>query len=167
MKKIILILSFIIVGFGAFVFINSKDNYDASKYFVKYDGKTIEFKLPDQFDKPHEVTSDTKLLMMAFSKEDGHTIREYLKSHKPTLLEENHAMFLADISKVPVVIRNMVILKDFKKSKFPVVIIYDKKISEALNDKKDKILVFHLEDKKIVKVDHIKSEKDIDELFKK
>jgi len=58
-------------------------------------------------------------------------------------------------------------LKDFKKSKFPVVIIYDKKISETLNDKKDKILVFHLENKKIVKVEHIKSEKEIDKLFKK
>ena len=167
MKKILLVLAVLIGGFGAFVLFNSKDNYDSSKYFVKYDGKTIEFKLPDQFDKTHEVTSDTKLLMMAFSKEDGHTIREYLKSHKPTLLEENHAMFLADISKVPVVIRNMVILKDFKKSKFPVVIIYDKKISETLNDKKDKILVFHLENKKIVKVEHIKSEKEIDKLFKK
>ena len=58
-------------------------------------------------------------------------------------------------------------MKDFKKSKFPVVIIYDKKISETLNDKKDKILVFHLENKKIVKVEHIKSEKEIDKLFKK
>jgi hypothetical protein len=167
MKKIISLIGIVIVAFGAFVLMNSKDNYDASKYFAKYDGKTIEFKLPDQFDKTHEVTNDTKLLVMAFLKEDGHTIREYLKSHRPTLLEENHAMFLADISKVPVVIRNMVILKDFKKSKFPVVIIYDKKISQTLNDNKEKILVMHLKNKKIVKTENIKTTEELDKLFKK
>ena len=167
MKKILMILAVVIVGFGVFVLLNSKDNYDASKYYVKYDGKQIEFKLPDQFDKPHKVTDETKLLIMAFSKEDGHTVREFLKSNDPTLLEKNHAMFLADISKVPVVIRNMVILKDFKKSKFPVVIIYDEKISKTLNDNKGKILVMHLENKKIIGVDHIKSQEQLEKLFKK
>jgi len=165
MKKIVTLIGLVIVGFGLFVLNNAKDNYDASKYFAKYDGKSIEFKLPDQFDKTHEVTSDTKLLIMAFLKEDGHTIRGYLKAHKPTLLQEHHAMFLADISKVPVVIRNMVILKDFKKSKFPVVIIYDKKISQTLNDNQNKILVFHLNNKKIEKVEHIKTAQELDKLF--
>ena len=167
MKKIFMLLILVFIAGGAFVFMNSKDNYDPSKYYVKYDGKTIEFKLPDQFDRTHQVKDDTKLLIMAFLKEDGHTIRGYLKSHKPSLLDENHAMFLADISKVPVVIRNMVILKDFKKSKFPVVIIYDKKISKILNDNQNKILVMHLNNKKIVKVEHIKTEKELDKLFKK
>jgi len=167
MRNIFIALIVLLLAGGVFVFLNSKDTYDASKYYVKYDKKSIEFKLPDQFDKTHEVTDDTKLLIIAFLKEDGHTIREYLKSHKPTLLEENHAMFLADISKVPVVIRNMVILKDFKKSKFPVVIIYDKKISDTLNDNQDKILVMHLDHKKITKVEHIKTEEELDKLFKK
>jgi hypothetical protein len=165
MKKVVSLIGIVVVVFGAFVLMNSKDSYDASKYFVKYDGKTIEFKLPDQFDKTHKVTNNTKLLIIAFLKEDGHTIREYLKSHRPTLLEENHTMFLADISKVPVVIRNMVILKDFKRSKFPVIVIYDKKISKTLNDNKDKILVMHLENKKIVKIEHIKTAQELDKLF--
>ncbi len=166
MKKILIGLFLVLAVAGAYIFANfSKDNYDASKYFVKYDKKSIEFKLPDQFDKTHEVTNDTKLIIMAFLKEDGHTIRGYLKSHKPSLLADNHAIFIADISKVPVVIRNMVILKDFKKSKFPVVIIYDKKISETLNDHQDKILVLHLDHKKITKIDHIKTTEELDKLF--
>ena len=166
MKKILLGLVLVLIAGGAYIFTNfSKDNYDASKYFVKYDKNSIEFKLPDQFDKTHEVSNDTKLIIIAFLKEDGHTIRGYLKSHKPSLLADHHAMFLADISKVPVVIRNMVILKDFKKSKFPVVIIYDKKISETLNDHKDKILVLHLDHKKITKIDHIKTTEELNKLF--
>ena len=166
MKKILFVLMVLLVIGGAFVFFNSKDNYDASKYFVRYDGKSIEFKLPDQFDKPHEVSNNTKLLIFAFRKKDGHILREYLKSHEANLLEKNHAMFIADISKVPVIIRNMVILKDFKKSAFPVVIIYDKKISKLLNDNKEKIVVMHLDNKKITKIEHFSTEQEVDRLFK-
>ena len=114
MKKIFsLILILLVVG-GIVVFLNSKDNYDSSKYYLFKDNQTIDFKLPDQFDKAHSLSSDTKTIIVAFEKKDGHTVREYLKKHDSSLLEKNHAFFIADISKVPVVIRNMFILKDLK-----------------------------------------------------
>ena len=169
MKKTILIsIVGLLIAIGAFVFINSKENYDPSKYYLKYDKdkKVLEFALPDQFNKTHTIKDDTKIVLFAFKKEDGHTIREYLKKNRPSMLDENHAIFVADISKVPSFIRNLVILKDFKKSKFPVVIIYDKNISAKINDNQNKILVFHLKNKKITKVEHIKTTDDLKRLLK-
>ncbi len=167
MKKIISIILILLVVGGVVVFLNSKDNYDSSKYYFSKDNQTIDFKLPDQFDKSHSLSSDTKLIVVAFVKKDGHTVREYLKKHNPSLLEQNHAYFIADISKVPVVIRNMFILKDLKKSKFPVLLIYDKKISKSLDENKEGIMILHLDNKVIKSTDYIHDEKQLDKLFKK
>ncbi len=167
MKKIFSILLVLLVVVGIVIFLNSKDNYDSSKYYFSKDNQTIDFKLPDQFDSAHSLSSDTKLIIIAFVKKDGHIVREYLKKHDPKLLEKNHAFFIADISKVPVVIRNMFILKDLKKSKFPVLLIYDKKISKSLNENRDGIMILHLDNKVIKSIDYIHDEKELDKLFKK
>ena len=167
MKKVILVVLFaIVVVIGGVVFKNSKDSYDSSKYYFSKDASTIDFKLPDQFDKAHSLSSDTKTIIVAFEKKDGHTVREYLKKHDPKLLEKNSAFFIADISKVPVVIRNMFILKDLKKSKFPVLLIYDKKISTALSENKEGIMILHLENKEIKSTKYFHNEKELDKLFK-
>ncbi len=167
MKKVISIILILLVVGGAFVLLNSKDNYDSSKYYLSKDSGSIDFKLPDQFDKAHSLKSDTKIVIVAFVKKDGHTVREYLKNHNPSLLQNNHAFFIADISKVPVVIRNMFILKDLKKSKFPVLLIYDKKISKSLKENKEGIMILHLDNKVIKSTDYIHNQKQLDKLFKK
>ena len=167
MKKIILVvLAVVVVVIGGVVLKNSKDSYDSSKYYFSKYKSSIDFKLPDQFDKVHSLSSDTKTIIVAFRKKYGHIVREYLKKHDPKLLEKNNAFFIADISKVPVVIRNMFILKDLKKSKFPVLLIYDKKISDSLNESKDGIMVLHLENKKIKSTEYFHEEKELDKLFK-
>jgi len=167
MKKIISIILILLVVGGVVVFLNSKDNYDSSKYYFSKDKQTIDFKLPDQFDNSHSLSSETKTIIVAFLKKDGHTVREYLKKHDPLLLEKNHAFFIADISKVPVVIRNMFILKDLKKSKFPVLLIYDKKISKSLSEGKEGIMILNLDNKVIKSTSYIHDEKELDKLFKK
>jgi len=167
MKKVFTIILVLLVAGAVFVLLNSKDNYDSSKYYLSKDNNTIDFKLPDQSNSSHSLTSETKTVIVAFVKKDGHTVREYLKKHKPSLLKENHAFFIADISKVPVVIRNMFILKDLKKSKFPVLLIYDKKISKSLYENKDGIMILHLDNKVIKSTDYIHDEKELDKLFKK
>ena len=167
MKKIFFAVLILFLIGGIVVFLNSKDNYDPSKYYFAKDNQTIDFKLPDQFDRSHSLSPNTKLVLIAFVKKDGHTVREYLKRHNPNLLEKNHAFFIADISKVPVVIRNMFILKDLKKSKFPVLLIYDKNISKSLSENKDGIMVLYLDNKTIKSVKYIHTQKELDSLFKK
>ncbi len=174
MKKIILGIAVLaIIAIGAFIVIKGKDTYDPSKYYIKIDnglkvGSHIDFKLPDQFDKSHQLKDDTKLLIMVFSKATGHTVKEYLKKQPKGFLENRSAMFIADISPMPVVIRNTFALPDFKKSSYSVLLIYDKNLSAKLKDEKnaDKIVIVYLENREIKDIKYITSEEELKEVLK-
>ena len=152
-KKILLgLIGLIVVGAGALFMINGKDSYDATKYSANVSdgmnvGSVMSFSLPDQFDKKHSLNDDTKILILSFAKATGHTVKNFLSSKSDDYLSSRNAMFLADISPMPTVIRNTFALPDLKKSSYPVLLIYDKTIAAQIkNDTKaDKIAVITLE----------------------
>jgi len=143
-KKIILgVLALIVIGVGGLFLVNGKDNYDASKFSVKTTnginvGSTIEFTLPDQFNKSHSLTNDTKRVIFVFAKSTGHTVREYLKKQSKDYLPKRNTLFVADISGMPAVIRNTFALPDFKKSPYSVLLIYDKKLAKQFESDKNR-----------------------------
>jgi hypothetical protein len=169
MKKLILsIIAILVVGVGTLFAINGKDNYDPTKYHTTATnginvGSKLSIKLPDQFDKTHEVTNDTKEAIFVFAKATGHTVREYLKQQPKDFLPSRHALFIADISGMPAVIRNTFALPDFKKSPYSVMLIYDKNIAKILkNDKNaDKITIAKLKNKEIVSIKYISTEDEL------
>jgi len=175
MKKILIVIAVVVLALGVYVGLNSQDKYDSSKYEVtltpNHDGVQVGdklfIKLPDQFGKTHTTSGDTKFVIISFRKDDGHVIRNYLKNNKPTLLKEHNAFFLADISKVPIVIRNMVIISDLQKSEFPVLLIHDKAISKNLNTNHKGSMVVSFENNLVKTVTYVNSDKELDKLFKK
>jgi len=171
MKKIILsIFAILLIAVALLFAINGKNNYDPSKYAVTATnginvGSTLSIKLPDQFDKAHELTDATKKIVFVFEKATGHTVKEFLKTQKSDYLSYKNGLFVADISPMPTVIRNTFALPDLKKSNFSVLLIYDKNISKTLKNEKeaDKIALIELNNKKVVNVHYIKT---VDELKK-
>jgi uncharacterized protein YxeA len=169
MKKLILsIIALLVVGAGALFAINGKDNYDPTKYHTTATnginvGSKLSVKLPDQFDKAYEVTDDTKEVIFVFAKATGHTVREYLKQQPKDYLPSKNALFIADISGMPAVIRNTFALPDFKKSPYSVMLIYDKNIAKTLKDDKnaDKITIAKLKNKEIVSIKYISTEDEL------
>ena len=152
-KKIILsLLALIIVAVGGLFLVNGKNNYDATKYSATATdginvGSKITFTLPDQFDKAHTLTNDTKKLILVFAKATGHTVKEFLKTQSADYLSKKNALFVADISPMPTVIRNTFALPDFKKSSYSVLLIYDETIAKELKnvDNAEKIAVATME----------------------
>jgi uncharacterized protein YxeA len=169
MKKVLLGLVVVLLGVGGYVFMNSKDTYDKSAFFfngaVKV-GQSIDFKLPDQFDKAHSLNNDTKYIIGSFAKETGHIMRNYLKTKDNNFLNNKKAYFIADISPMPVVIRNMFAMPDLKKSDYPVLLVYDKNISTKLKneDKKEKIMLIELDSKKVVNIEYFTQTSKVDSL---
>ncbi|HIP47101.1 MAG TPA: hypothetical protein EYG95_06040 [Campylobacterales bacterium] len=167
-KKILLtaILLIIIAG-GAFFFMNSSDNYDASKYSATattmVEGESIDFTLPDQFDKAHTLSADTKTLVLTFAKETSHIVRDFLQTQPDDYLSSRNAYYIADISPMPTVIRNAFAMPDLKKSAYPVILIYDGTIAAKFKDEaqKNSIMIVSLENKKITSV---KFAEDVDTL---
>ena len=170
-KKIILgVLALIIIAVGGLFLINGKDNYDATKYKASATdginiGSTIAFTLPDQFDKAHSLSADTKKVIFVFAKSTGHTVKEFLKKQDKNYLPEKNALFVADISPMPTVIRNTFALPDLKKSPFSVLLIYDGEIAKQFkNDAKaDNIAVVTLNGGKIEAVKYISTAKELEE----
>ncbi len=154
-KKIVLTLvALLVIGGGVFFMMNSKDNYDASKYMANgsiVKGETIEFTLPDQFDKAHTLGDDTKTLIFTFAKATSHIVRDFLQKQPSDYLSSRHAYYVADISPMPTVIRNAFAMPDLKKSDYPVLLIYDANIAKNFRDEahKDAIMIVTLENKKV------------------
>jgi len=169
-KKIALaLIGLLIIAGGTLFALNGKDNYDPSKYGATVTnglniGSEIEFTLPDQFDKSHTLTDNTKTLILSFAKATGHTIKAFLNAQPKDYLPSRDAMFVADISPMPTIIRNTFALPDLKKSPFSVLLIYDKKIAAQIKDedKKDKIIVVKLQNKKIKSIDYIDTQKELE-----
>jgi hypothetical protein len=162
-KKIILsLLALILLAGGVLFILNSKDNYDASKYSATATnsinvGSKIDFTLPDQFDKAHTLSPDTKKIIFVFAKATGHTVKTYLKEQSKDYLTQKNAIFVADISPMPTVIRNTFALPDLKKSAYSVLLIYDKNIAKQFKNETeaDKIAVVTLNNKMIEAVKYI------------
>jgi uncharacterized protein YxeA len=162
-KKIILtIFTLIIIAGGGLFLLNGKENYDATKYSATATdtinkGSAIDFKLPDQFDEAHSLTDDTQKVIFVFSKATGHTVKAFLREKDKNYLSTHHALFVADISPMPTVIRNTFALPDLKKSPFSVLLIYDKAIAKTFKNEAqaDKIAVATLKNKTIDSIEFI------------
>lgn len=72
--------------------------------------------LNDQYGKAHTLSSDAKSVIFAFSKDMGHLCNDFFVSQDAEYLQNNKAVFIADVSAAPSIIRSMFImpgLKDF------------------------------------------------------
>ncbi len=168
MKKILLaLLALIVVGGGIFFFINAKENYDPTKYSTTVEpapltkGSKVDFTLPDQFDKPHSLEAGTKTLIMTFAKESSHVVRNFLKTKPDDYLLMHEAKYVADIHPMPTVIRNAFAMPDLRKSNYPVLLIYEEKMSALFKDPAyaDDIMIVTLNNKVVESVDFVKDAK--------
>lgn len=138
----------------AFMFIGcSSSEVDAKSVKPKLVvGQTLQhLGLKDQFEKSHKITEDTKMVLLAFSKDGAHICNDYFASQKENFLELHHTFFIADVSVAPSLIRSMFIMPGLKDFKHKVMILDTKEIAQAyragFNDKD--IVVVHLDHYKI------------------
>lgn len=174
MKKILLILLLLIMaGAGTLFAIKGKDHYDPSKYSATLSdgfkvGSTVAYTLPDQFDKSHTLNDSIHRLIVVFTKESGHIVKNFLKEQPAGYLGKHNAAFIADVSPMPVVIRNTFALPDLKKQSYSVKLIYDKKISEAFKKdiQSEDIALISLQERKITAIKYVKTAQEIKDTLK-
>jgi len=162
MKKIVLTL------FMALLFINcSGKNIDDKSVDAKLvvEKSLQNLKLNDQNEKPQTLQKDTKIIFFSFSKKVGHKCNEFLEKQDADFLSKHKAVYVADVSPAPSLIKSMFILPDLKELKFPILLINDDMLSAEYSKgiNKEKIIVVHLENLKITKIDTLES---ADELAK-
>ena len=176
MKKILLgLIALLVIAAGVLFGINGKSNYDAGKYSLSVTpedqnfgiGSTIDYILPDQFDKAHKLSTTTQKLIFAFTKDTGHIIKVFMMEKPEGFLQKRNTVIVADISAMPVVIQNTFALPDLRKSNYPMMLIYDKEMAKQLKEAQEatKVIVMTLENKKVTKVELAASEEALGKLL--
>jgi hypothetical protein len=92
----------------------------------------------------------------------------FLEAHPADFLPKHHTVYVADVSPAPSIIKNMFILPDLEKLPFTILLINDEKLSSEYSKGVDKesIVVVFLKDKKITKIENLKTKEDLEKLFK-
>ena len=111
----------------------------------------------DQFDKKLVITSETKEVIISFSKKNGKAVKAFLQTHKG-YLEKKQAVYLADVSSVPSLAMSLFMKPALKKYNFSVGLIEDEEIARMFPKVAEKTTVIRLEKM------HIKSIKFVDSL---
>lgn len=110
MKKIILFLSLVLCAFSQELSINDKIN---------------NFSLANQFDEKKTIDSKVNTIIVSFEKDTGKEVNEFLEQKTSDFLREHHAVFIANISGMPMIITKMFALPKMKNYKHEILLIYD------------------------------------------
>ena len=195
-KTLLFAFALVLIGGGIFYYLNSKDHYDPEKYSAKITapaaksksqevhapdgpetqekeqsglvpGMKVELTLPDQFDAPHTIGTNIETLLFAFSKDAGGTVRGYLDKQEDEFLATHKALFIADISPIPVVIRNTLALPKLRKSSYSVMLIYEEEMAATLMNREHEgdIAVVTIAENVVQNIRYINSEAELDAMF--
>ena len=125
------------------------------------------FTLKDQFDKLHTLTDETKKVVFVFKKEPGHVVRSYLNRQKDDYLQSRHTLFVADISKMPAMIREYVAMPDLRQRSYPVLIVYNEALSQKFKGENDltKIMVADLDRRRVTAIRFAATEEELGRLI--
>ncbi len=98
----------------------------------------------DQFEKKLIISSQTKEIIISFSKKNGTEVKAFLESHKG-YLKQRHAIYLADVTSAPSIAMSLFMKPALKKYDFSVGLIEDDAIAERLPRIEGKTTVISLE----------------------
>lgn len=102
-----------------------------------------------------KIPKKTKLVIVAFEKETGALVNEYLDKQSPFYLLKNNSIFIADINKMPSIVTSMFALPKLQKYKHLIYLHYSDKLQDAVPNKEQKITLLRFENSKIKEISYI------------
>ncbi len=160
-----------ILFISALFFIGCSDDKPAQDIDAKLAvGNSLkELKLPNQHEKIESIPEDAKLVFFSFSKDVGHMCNDFLEKKDPSYLTTHHAVYIADISAAPSLIKSMFILKDLQKLPFPILLIDDDTLSAEFQKGQNvkSIVAVILQNGTITEIKNLKNTQELQELIER
>ncbi|MDT8337708.1 MAG: hypothetical protein RQ763_00770 [Sulfurimonas sp.] len=119
------------------------------------------FKYETPMGRQMKIPKKTKLVIVAFEKDTGALVNEYLNTQSPFYLPKNNSVFIADINKMPSVITNMFALPKLQKYKHLIYLHYGEKFQNAVPNEEQKITLLHIEGSKIKEISFISTKEEL------
>jgi len=119
------------------------------------------FKYETPTGRQMKIPKKTKLVIVAFEKDTGALVNEYLNTQNPFYLPRNNSVFIADISKMPSVITSMFALPKLQKYKHLIYLHYDDKFKNIVPNEEQKITLLRVEDSKIKEISFISTQQEL------
>lgn len=170
MKKIALILSVVVLFFVGCEDDKKVENKEATTITsgkvsqnITIGKKIKPIKLKDQFDKNGTFSQDTKTLIFVFKKATGHTVNEFMKRQKDSFVKDNGLKIIADVSKMPSLIKKFFAIPDLQKSNYPILLIEDEELSKKYQNHQhvEEIMIVTLDKLVVKKVTFLSNEKQL------
>ncbi|MCW8838730.1 MAG: hypothetical protein OQJ77_00545 [Thiovulaceae bacterium] len=154
MKKILLILIVAIASINAQNLQVGSDIQMLNNY---------EYETPKS--RKMKIPLNTKTLLIAFDKDTGALVNEYLATKNKYFLQKKKAIFIADINKMPTMVTNMFALPKLRKYKHLIYLHYGEKFQNAVPRREEKVSVVRFEDKKVKSISFITSKEELSKVF--
>lgn len=119
------------------------------------------FKYETPTGRQMKIPKKTKLVIVAFEKDTGALVNDYLDTQSPFYLPKNNSIFIADINKMPTVITNMFALPKLQKYKHLIYLHYGEKFQNVVPSQEQKITLLHIEDSKIKEISFVSTQKEL------
>lgn len=125
--------------------------------------------LNDQNEKLQGIDTDTKKVVFAFSKENGHICNDFFASKDDSYLSDNKTQFVADISAAPSLIRSMFIMPGMKDFNHPILIIENEIVSASYKteENSEKIVVVILDNHVITEIKFLSTVEELEKEIEK
>ncbi len=156
MKKILLIISLSLALFGA-----NKIKTGSSLSELK------SFKFLTPQDRKMKIPKSTRLIIIAFEKDTGRLVNDYLNAKTPHFLPKKRAIYIADIHEMPTIITNMFALPKLRKYKHLIYLHYDDDFQEIIPNKEEQVTLLHVKDGVITNVSFIKTKQELQAVVEK
>lgn len=106
--------------------------------------------LSDQYDQPYSLQAQTRTLLVARNMDGAKLVKAALADTPKGYLEARHAVFVADIQKMPSLIARLFAIPAMRDYSYRVVLDREGQVVPGYPGAEDKVLWLQLEDGKLV-----------------
>jgi hypothetical protein len=113
--------------------------------------------LQDQHAKAWSIRADTRLVIFAAGRTPSNLVMEVLGEQPKGFLDSRHAVYVADMSRMPGIIARTFALPALREQPFAVGVALEEKLLSQWPRQEDAITLIHLEAGKVARIDYARS----------
>ena len=102
-----------------------------------------------------KVPKSTSLVVIAFEKDTGALVNDFLNTQDPFYMSKHRATFIADINKMPTIITNMFALPKMQKYKHLIYLHYEEEFQDFVPHKEASVTLARIKDGKVQEIFYI------------